>query len=94
MASRAAPLADRYAGWFERHPRDEAPPMESAPIAVARARGPGAPAHRSRDLIGAIQIERMKPPSTGIIAPVMYDAGRGEQEGGHSSELLGLAVPA
>ena len=35
----AAPLADRYADWFERHPRDKAPPMESAPVEVTR---PGA----------------------------------------------------
>ena len=27
----AAPLADRYARWYEQHPRDQAPPMESAP---------------------------------------------------------------
>jgi sodium/hydrogen antiporter len=26
----AAPLADRYARWYEKHPRDKAPPMESA----------------------------------------------------------------
>ena len=32
----AAPLADRYADWYERHPRDEAPPMESAPAEVTR----------------------------------------------------------
>ena len=38
----AAPLAGRYARWYEQHPRDKAPPMESAPIAVTRARGPGA----------------------------------------------------
>ena len=31
----AAPLAERYARWYERHPRD----MESAPAAVTRARG-------------------------------------------------------
>ena len=36
----AAPLADRYADWFERHPRDKAPPMESVPSEVTRARGP------------------------------------------------------
>ena len=35
----AAPLADRYARWYERHPRDQPPPMESAPR-VTRARGP------------------------------------------------------
>ena len=40
----ASPLADRYAGWFGRHPRDQAPPMESAPAAVTRARGPATPA--------------------------------------------------
>ena len=36
----AAPLADRYAAWFQRHPGDKAPPMESAPTEVTRARGP------------------------------------------------------
>ena len=36
----ASPLANRYAGWYEQHPRDEAPPMESAPTEVTRARGP------------------------------------------------------
>jgi NhaP-type Na+/H+ or K+/H+ antiporter len=36
----AAPLADRYARWFEQHPRDKAPPMESAPAEVTRQRGP------------------------------------------------------
>ena len=36
----AAPLADRYARWYERHPRDKAPAMESAPAEVTRARGP------------------------------------------------------
>jgi sodium/hydrogen antiporter len=36
----AAPLADRYAGWFERHPRDAAPPMEGAPTEVTRTREP------------------------------------------------------
>jgi sodium/hydrogen antiporter len=35
----AAPLADRYARWYERHPRDKAPPMESAPTEVTRVRG-------------------------------------------------------
>jgi sodium/hydrogen antiporter len=35
----AAPLADRYARWYEQHPRDNAPPMESAPTDVTRARG-------------------------------------------------------
>ena len=36
----AAPLANRYARWYERHPRDKAPPMESAPAEVSRGRGP------------------------------------------------------
>jgi sodium/hydrogen antiporter len=36
----AAPLAGRYARWYEQHPRDKAPPMESAPTDVTRARGP------------------------------------------------------
>jgi sodium/hydrogen antiporter len=37
----AAPLADRYARWYEQHPDDKAPPMESAPTKVTRARGAG-----------------------------------------------------
>ena len=36
----ASPLADRYARWYESHPRDKAPPMESARVEVTRARGP------------------------------------------------------
>jgi sodium/hydrogen antiporter len=35
----AAPLADRYARWYKQHPRDKAPPMESAPTEVTRVRG-------------------------------------------------------
>jgi sodium/hydrogen antiporter len=35
----AAPLAKRYADWFESHPREAAPPMESAPAHVTRTRG-------------------------------------------------------
>src|SRR3954447_1339903 len=35
----AAPLADRYAGWFESHARDARPPMESAPATAHRLRG-------------------------------------------------------
>jgi sodium/hydrogen antiporter len=36
----AAPLANRYARWFEEHPREQTPPMESAPAEVTRpARG-------------------------------------------------------
>ena len=38
----AAPLANRYARWYEQHPRDQAPPMESAPTDVTRPRGPAA----------------------------------------------------
>jgi sodium/hydrogen antiporter len=38
----AAPLANRYARWYERHPRDTAPPLESAPTDVTRTRGPAA----------------------------------------------------
>ena len=34
----AAPLADRYARWYERHPRDKAPPMENASAEPTRAR--------------------------------------------------------
>ena len=37
----AAPLADRYARWYERHPRDKAPPMESARTKPTRARRHG-----------------------------------------------------
>ena len=36
----AAPLADRYARWYEQHPRETPPQMESAPAEVTRARGP------------------------------------------------------
>ena len=35
----AAPLTDRYARWYETHPRDAAPPMESAPAIEHPARG-------------------------------------------------------
>ncbi len=34
----AAPLANRYANWFERHPEDAVPPMESSPVEVTRTR--------------------------------------------------------
>jgi NhaP-type Na+/H+ or K+/H+ antiporter len=34
----AAPLADRYADWFERHPPDKSPPLESTPVGVTRTR--------------------------------------------------------
>ena len=36
----AAPLADRYARWYENHPREDPPPMESVPAPVTRGRGP------------------------------------------------------
>ena len=36
----AAPLANRYARWYEQHPRDKAPAMESIPTEEARTRGP------------------------------------------------------
>jgi len=36
----AAPFAARYGRWYGRHPREHAPPMESAPAEVTRARGP------------------------------------------------------
>ena len=35
----AAPLANRYARWYERHPRDATPPMEGIPVEVTRTRG-------------------------------------------------------
>ena len=38
----AALLADRYARWYEQHPRDAGPAMESAPAEVTRVRGPAA----------------------------------------------------
>jgi NhaP-type Na+/H+ or K+/H+ antiporter len=38
----AAPLADRYARWYEQHPRETPPPMESAPAEVTRT---GRPPH-------------------------------------------------
>ena len=47
----AAPLANRYARWYERHPRDKAPPMESGPAAVTRARGPARGAGEAADFM-------------------------------------------
>jgi sodium/hydrogen antiporter len=35
----AAPLARRYARWFESHPRDGHPVMETGPASSARTRG-------------------------------------------------------
>ena len=40
----AAPLAERYARWYEAHPHDRRPPMESAPVAHQRPRGAISPA--------------------------------------------------
>ncbi len=39
----AAPLAQRYARWYEAHPRDSRPAMESTPVAHLRPRGPLSP---------------------------------------------------
>ena len=36
----AAPLAARYAGWYEHHPREKRPPMERASAEATRVRGP------------------------------------------------------
>ena len=36
----AAPLARRYARWYEAHPRDRRPTMESQPVVHQRPRGP------------------------------------------------------
>ena len=36
----AAPLSRRYARWYEAHPHDRRPSMESAPVADQRTRGP------------------------------------------------------
>ena len=41
----AAPLAGRYARWYERHPRETPPPMESAPAELTRPRGPVGATH-------------------------------------------------
>jgi NhaP-type Na+/H+ or K+/H+ antiporter len=38
----AAPLANRYARWYGKHPRGKEPAMEGAPAEVARVRGPAA----------------------------------------------------
>jgi sodium/hydrogen antiporter len=40
----AAPLARRYARWYEAHPHDRRPAMESRPAFPHRPRGPLAPA--------------------------------------------------
>src|SRR4051794_26229959 len=51
----AAPLADRYARWYEQHPREQAPPMESVPAEVARPRGP---AHHAAEPASAVRDAR------------------------------------
>ena len=38
----AAPLAARYGRWYEQHPRENAPVMETVPAEMTRARGPAA----------------------------------------------------
>ena len=43
----AAPLADRYARWYERHAHD-ASPMESVPTELTRRRGPPQPPSMGR----------------------------------------------
>ena len=60
----AAPLARRYARWYESHPSDRRPEMESHPVAAHRLRGPaalieaaragppGQPPERPRELVG------------------------------------------
>jgi sodium/hydrogen antiporter len=48
----AAPLASRYARWYDQHPHDQAPPMESAPTEVTRARGRAGSPGRPSDLAG------------------------------------------
>jgi sodium/hydrogen antiporter len=48
----AAPLASRYARWYDQHPHDQAPPMESAPTEVTRARGRAGSPGRPYDLAG------------------------------------------
>jgi NhaP-type Na+/H+ or K+/H+ antiporter len=42
----AAPLADRYARWYESQPPDSRPAMESVPATEHRARGPSRPIER------------------------------------------------
>jgi NhaP-type Na+/H+ or K+/H+ antiporter len=41
----AAPLAARYARWYEHHPRENLPVMETVPTEVTRARGPIGPSN-------------------------------------------------
>ncbi len=43
----AAPLATRYARWWESHPRDRRPTMESVPAPDHRTRGARIPAPRA-----------------------------------------------
>jgi NhaP-type Na+/H+ or K+/H+ antiporter len=60
----AAPLAGRYARWYESHPREEAPPMESGPAAVTRPRGP-APRYTNADSSAAVEATARTQSTTG-----------------------------
>jgi NhaP-type Na+/H+ or K+/H+ antiporter len=60
----AAPLAGRYARWYESHPREEAPPMESGPAAVTRPRGP-APRYTNADTSAAVEATARTTSTTG-----------------------------
>ena len=44
----AAPLASRYARWYEPHPRDKRPPMEAAPAEAPLRRRRGENAGQGR----------------------------------------------
>jgi len=57
----AAPLAGRYARWYEQHPREKAPPMESAPAEVTRPRGH--PAMLRTCPMSSASVEARAPPS-------------------------------
>ena len=46
----AGPLAGRYATWYESHPRDRRPAMESAVTDVTRSRGPATDALPNRNI--------------------------------------------
>jgi sodium/hydrogen antiporter len=47
----AAPLADRYARWYEAHTRDKRPPMESGPVDHHRPRRSFAPSSSGRTAV-------------------------------------------
>ena len=48
----AAPLARRYAVWYDAHPEDRRPAMESIPAAAHRSRGPSRPPDRDEPPAG------------------------------------------